>query len=67
MDLSLDKFKKQGNDYLVPEDVFKELIKIYKTNAYLTQMDKRIEDIKSGKRQSYSEEEFLDALEGQGL
>ena len=30
-------------------------------------MDKRIEDIKSGKRQSYSEEEFLDALEGQGL
>ena len=49
MNLSLDQFKKQGNGYLIPEDVLKELIRIYKTYIYLGQMDKRIEDIKNGK------------------
>lgn len=67
MELSLDKFKKMGNDYLVPEDVFKELVEAYKTSVYLSQMDKRIDDIKSGKRKSHSEEDFIKALEGKGL
>lgn len=67
MDLSLHKFKKIGNCYLVPKDVFKELIEIYNTYFYLRQIDKKIEDIKTGKRKAYSEVEFLDVLENQGL
>ena len=67
MDLSLHKFKKIGNCYLVPEDVFKELIEIYNTYFYLRQIDKKIEDINTGKRKAYSEVEFLDVLENQGL
>lgn len=42
MDLSLHKFKKIGNCYLVPEDVFKELIEIYNTYFYLRQIDKKL-------------------------